>query len=199
MEQNNQLLGQPLYGVVLAGGKSARFGTDKAVVAYHGKAMILYALELLASLTNRVYISSSASEHAKLGFRVITDNSCNTGPIAGLQAALTVSGEHPCLVLPTDLPLLTTTIVERIAQGYQANYDAAIARCNHQPQPLVGIYTSRCLPAIENQIALHDYKLLNLLDLLKVLYIDFFIDENASNPFTNINTASQLETINARR
>ena len=47
----------PVYGLVLAGGKSMRMGTDKGAIAYHGKAQREYAADLLKDLGIETYLS----------------------------------------------------------------------------------------------------------------------------------------------
>ena len=46
-------------GIILAGGKSSRFGSNKALAVLHGKALISYSLEALQPLCDQMIISTS--------------------------------------------------------------------------------------------------------------------------------------------
>ena len=47
----------PLYGLVLAGGRSTRMGQDKSLISYHGKAQREYMADLLGQWCSRTFIS----------------------------------------------------------------------------------------------------------------------------------------------
>ena len=74
-----------VMGAVIAGGKSTRFGSDKAVAAYQGRQLIDHAIASLADQTAEVVICGR--EHD--GLRSIADQPApGMGPLGGIAAAL---------------------------------------------------------------------------------------------------------------
>ena len=74
-----------VMGAVIAGGKSTRFGSDKAVAAYQGRQLIDHAIASLADQTAEVVICGR--EHD--GLRNLTDQPLpGMGPLGGIAAAL---------------------------------------------------------------------------------------------------------------
>ncbi|MCL4693819.1 MAG: NTP transferase domain-containing protein, partial [Candidatus Hydrogenedentes bacterium] len=54
----------PLYGLVLAGGKSTRMGQDKSALRYYDKPQVAHCLEMLGQFCKRVYVSCRADQEA---------------------------------------------------------------------------------------------------------------------------------------
>ena len=99
----------PLYGLVLAGGRSTRMRSDKAALEYSGRSQLERAVELVSPLVERVFVSVRAdqrSEPLRARFEQIIDSGEVEGPIAGIMAAQTRHPAAAWLVLACDLPLL---------------------------------------------------------------------------------------------
>ena len=47
----------PLYGLVLAGGRSSRMQRDKAALTYHGRTQLEWAMELVTPFVERAFVS----------------------------------------------------------------------------------------------------------------------------------------------
>src|ERR1700674_6104871 len=80
----------PLYGLVLAGGRSMRMRRDKAALAYQGRTQLERAMALLTPHVARAFVSVRAeqgSDAVRARFAQITDAHDNIGPLAGLRAA----------------------------------------------------------------------------------------------------------------
>jgi molybdenum cofactor guanylyltransferase len=136
----------PLYGLVLAGGRSRRMGHDKAALTYgEGTTQLERAMRLLTPHVARAFVSvraEQAHEPLRARFPQIRDRQENLGPIAGILAA---QAEHPdgaWLVLACDLPRLDETTLafllrarapQRIATAFRSSYDGL-------PEPLCAIY-----------------------------------------------------------
>ncbi|QDV27608.1 molybdenum cofactor guanylyltransferase [Aureliella helgolandensis] len=77
----------PAY--VLAGGKSSRFGTDKALVAIDGTPQLLRLQQQLLQAGHTVaFVSDRANRYAQLGIESLEDVESEAGPMSGLAAAL---------------------------------------------------------------------------------------------------------------
>ena len=110
----------PLYGLVLAGGRSTRMQRDKATLSYQGRNQLDRAMELLGSCVAQVFVSVRADQRAdptRARYAQIVDNRDGLGPIAGIAAALAFKPEAAWLVLACDLPYLDARIVRFLIQS----------------------------------------------------------------------------------
>jgi molybdenum cofactor guanylyltransferase len=149
----------PLYGLVLAGGRSTRMQRDKAAIEYQpGETQLDAAVKLLAPRVERVFVSVRAEqsgERARAGYAQIVDRGDVEGPIAGISAAL---AEHPqvaWLVLACDLPFLDAATLDQLIAARNSAGDATAFRSSHDglPEPLCAIYEPRARAAIAAHIA----------------------------------------------
>lgn len=99
---------EQLTGVVLAGGQSSRFGSDKAMEKRKGKTFLEHAVEVLCILCTEVIISGSKEEYAILGHRLVKDKYETCGPLGGIHAALCSCHTEYALFLTCDMPLMET-------------------------------------------------------------------------------------------
>src|SRR6266849_386371 len=88
----------PMNGFILAGGRSTRMGSDKALLDWHGRPLLSHMAALLRQATNDVQV---------VGRDPLPDHLPGRGPLSGIATALTISSTESNLILPVDLPLLT--------------------------------------------------------------------------------------------
>src|SRR5204863_9286839 len=80
----------PLYGLVLAGGRSTRMRRDKAALAYQGRTQLERAMALLTAHVSRAFVSGrpeQGGDAVRPRFALIQDAHENIGPVVGLLAA----------------------------------------------------------------------------------------------------------------
>lgn len=96
-------------GIVLAGGRSRRMGTDKALMTFEGTPMIQLAVNRLEPVCQDIWIScrkESASLYQPFG-QLLFDEAEDLGPLGGIYSALTQL-RQPILVTPVDTPRLSS-------------------------------------------------------------------------------------------
>jgi molybdenum cofactor guanylyltransferase len=135
----------PVYALVLAGGRSSRMQTDKAALAYHGRAQLADAMHLVAPLVARAFVSvrsDQTDDPLRGGFAQIVDRRADVGPIAGIMAAQEQYPEVAWLVLACDLPFLTATTLKHLLHARDPACVATAYRSSHDglPEPLCAIY-----------------------------------------------------------
>ncbi len=148
----------PLYGLVLAGGRSTRMQRDKAALEYSGRAQLERALELLSPLLERVFVSvrpDQTRDPLRARFAQIVDSGEVEGPIAGIIAAQSRHPEAAWLVLACDLPLLDRETLEHLLRSRRPQRQATAYRSSHDglPEPLCAIYEPSSGKAIRDYIA----------------------------------------------
>jgi len=104
--------GENVAGVVLAGGISRRFGTDKARAEVAGVRLLDRAIAATAGLAPVWIVAGSPERAATLAplapthVRVVPDDQPGAGPIGGIATALRLAGHGWVAVLAVDLPLV---------------------------------------------------------------------------------------------
>jgi molybdopterin-guanine dinucleotide biosynthesis protein A/molybdopterin converting factor small subunit len=149
----------PLFGLVLAGGRSTRMGRDKATLSYgDGTPQLGRAVALLGKHVARVYVSVRADQGPdplRARFAQIKDMHENIGPIAGLLAAQAHHPDAAWLVLACDLPLLDDASLAYLVSRRDTARAATAYRSSHDglPEPLCAIYEPRSSTALSAWVA----------------------------------------------
>ena len=186
-------------GLVIAGGRSVRFGAEKACALLRGKPLLLWAVERLRSACSVVAVNARpGTEAEKLaetsGLAVLHDAPGDaTGPLAGVRAGLRWAAEIgvPALaVSPCDAPLLPEDLYLRLIAA--AGGAAAMAETDEGPQPLCALWPVSALAALEAALAggAHPpiWRTLDGIGARRVRFAD-------AAAFANVNTRAELERI----
>lgn len=169
-------------GVLLVGGASRRFGSPKALARFHGEVLGERAHRLLDEAFGRVLVVGKAGDGLTLPFDVVDDRSEVRAPIVGLVAALRHAETDVCVVLPTDMPLVSADLLRRLADEVEG-FDAAVP----QSGPLPGAYRKSVLPALEQRVAAGELALYRALEDLSVRVV-----ETDDEELRNVNTPADL-------
>jgi molybdenum cofactor guanylyltransferase len=135
----------PLYGLVLAGGRSTRMQRDKAALAYHGRTQLEWAMDLIAPFVERAFVSvrpDQTQDPVRAKFAQIVDLQDGLGPIAGIMAAQAAHPDVAWLVLACDLPFLDASTLKHLVWAREEDRVATAYRSSHDglPEPLCAIY-----------------------------------------------------------
>ncbi len=163
----------PVY--LLAGGKSTRFGSDKARALVRGEPLLLRVLRSLGGF--RAYVRVVAREvgaYDDLGVETIADIHADRGPLGGLHCALCdliAQRLEWLLLMPCDLLGLEEDWLWALWKARQEG-DRAVAFLGERWEPLCALYHVSALPMVERQIERRDGALWRLLDLLEARSVE---------------------------
>ncbi len=149
----------PLYGLVLAGGRSSRMQRDKAAIEYRrGETQLDAAMALLTPRVARAFISvrpDQREDPARAKYPQIADRGNVQGPIAGISAAFAAHPDAAWLVLACDLPFLDAHTLDALLASRDVTRDATAFKSTHDglPEPLCAIYEPHARAAIEQYLA----------------------------------------------
>ncbi len=148
----------PLSGLVLAGGLSTRFGSDKAAARIEGSSLLERAVRLLSSCLGDVWVSvrpEQSLDPLRSRFRCLPDRHPDRGPAAGLEAAHAQAPERAWLALACDQPGLSAKQIRRLIAQRDTDC-AATAYCHPRsgaPEPLCAIYEPGTLAGLAQTVA----------------------------------------------
>lgn len=135
--------------VVLAGGKSSRFGSDKALASLGGESLLMRCvLGLLRQFPEVIVVSKRPDTYAFIRTLGRTSLACDRyaehNPLAGLEAGLSAAATASCFVCACDMPLIQAPLLAAL-HGRLPGYDAVVPLKGQSPQPLCAFYRRSCL------------------------------------------------------
>ncbi len=180
-----------LTGLILAGGKSTRFGADKAQHAVEGRAMIERVAEVVGAMAEVVLIGvgEAGAGYGVPSARQVVDRYKDAGPLAGLHAGLEAAETPWVLVVACDMPFVTGEVLGALLDARGPDVAAVVARTpDGRRHPLCACYHQNTLPTVEAHLAAGTRAMHRLLDRLKnVCYVDL-----PAGPLRNVNRVSDL-------
>jgi len=143
----------PLYGLVLAGGRSTRMQRDKAGLEYQGRDQLARAVDLLSRHVEQVFVSVRASQQSdplRTRWPLIVDAVPGEGPLAGICSALMAHPDRPWLVVACDLPFLSDQVLAHLVKLRKPQQPATAYRSTHDglPEPLCAIWEPAAAPLL---------------------------------------------------
>ena len=170
-----------LTGVLLLGGASTRFGSPKALARYEGETLAEHAWRLLGDTCDE-RLAFGKAEYA-LPFETLDDGTDVRAPIAGVVAGLRAARHDVVIVIPVDMPLLTSGALQELA-----------ARCldvaHPQTGPLPGAYRRTALPRLQESLARGELSLRRAVSDLEVAVVP--LDDRT---LLNVNEPSDFDRL----
>jgi molybdopterin-guanine dinucleotide biosynthesis protein A len=186
------MLTQKISGIILAGGKSSRMGTDKGFVHYKKKPLIQLALNLIQPYCSEVLISANSTVYAKMGVPVINDIIEDIGPLGGILSCLKQAKFEKSLVIACDMPSIESKIMNSLIEAHPLADLVYLTLPSGKIQSLPLILNRSTIQIIEsqidqNQFALHKF-ILKCARSHKLISQEVTIQDNIKN----INTQNDL-------
>lgn len=181
----------PLPLVIVAGGKSSRMGSDKALLPFGNfKTLTEFQLHRLKPYFPSIHVSSKSKEKFDFDASFIEDSPeySDHSPLVALLSIL----EHfktPVCVLSVDTPFVTPEIFEKLYANFEEGDDAIIATSPCSSHQLCAIYAPSMAEIIRTQLSKNEHKIRLVLDLSRTKQIAFEQDE----PFLNLNHRDEYE------
>jgi molybdenum cofactor guanylyltransferase len=190
-----------LTAFVLAGGKSSRMGTDKALLELAGQTLLQRTLELAREVANDVRIVGTREKFGEFA-RVVEDEYANRGPLGGIHAALASTRSDFNLILAVDLPFLEKKFLQHLlAEARASGAVVTVPRAAGGLQPLCAVYRRDFAALAEQALAAGRNKIDTLYSQTTARIIEE--DELArfafsSAMFDNLNTQEEWERARRR-
>ena len=190
-----------ILSVVLAGGKSKRFGEDKSQAKLAGKLLIDYILSELIDEFNEVLIVTNNSIKHMYSDKItkITDVKQNHGPLGGIFSAMKWVKDNKknyewISTFPTDTPFFKKEHLNKFYKEIDLEKsDLFFMKSKNTRHNIFGLWSIELFQRLELALDKGDRKVEHWANEIGVKTIDFE-HENNKDPFFNINTEKELET-----
>jgi molybdopterin-guanine dinucleotide biosynthesis protein A len=188
-----------ILGVVLAGGKSLRFGEDKSQVKLNNKSLIDHILsQILNEFKELLIVSNNSIEFNKSeNISIISDFKNNLGPLGGVLTAMKWIKDNNkdyqwISTFPTDTPFFKNQILKDFHDKINLkNGKLFFIKSNNTRHNIFGLWSIDLADKLEKDLENGDRKVEDWANKVGVNIIDMQFEKN--DPFFNINTKEDLE------
>src|ERR1700730_17830657 len=145
----------PPTGIILAGGRSQRMGTNKALLPLPGQSsetVLAHIISTLAPLCAEILIvARDQTQFAHVALpdtRLVFDEKPGGGPLMGLYSGLNAMQATTALVVAVDMPFVQPALLAFLLAHHQEN-TLLVPVVGGIPQVLLALYPRSILPQIE--------------------------------------------------
>lgn len=188
-----------LTGAVLAGGRSMRYGRNKALEAFRGKRLIDRAVEDLGTFCAPVLaVTNDLESFRDVRATLVRDIIPHQGPLVGLYTALLFSPNEWLFVKATDMPFLVHDLAAMMSAARDESCDVLVPMRNGRYEPLFALYHHRCIPSIVDAVERGERKLVTFYKKVKVKELaeeEWRTVDPEGLSFKNVNTPGDMEQL----
>jgi molybdopterin-guanine dinucleotide biosynthesis protein A len=189
-----------ITGIVLAGGRSLRMGTDKSILGFNGKPLVQYSIDALKPLCNKVIISSDNFIYGFTGCEVWPDELPDQAAIIGIYSCLKRSETEINIILSCDMPLMSTQMLEYLLINSQNHMITVPLNVDSLIEPMCGIYMKSSVKTLKEFIDKGNFSLNECIMATshRQMKVDSFPNHFPPDIFSNINTPEDFGRIKSR-
>jgi molybdopterin-guanine dinucleotide biosynthesis protein A len=180
-------------GIILAGGRSSRMGTEKGLVSVGGNPMISHVIQTLEKLgVKSIKICANDERYEQFNYPVIKDLVKGKGPIGGIYSALVESTTDKNVILSCDIPNISVDILQYLLENSEDEL-AAISSFEKKTHPLIGVYKLGGLSIIKECLENDQLRLIDMCEKLDASIVEIPGSVGSDRHFFNLNTPEELE------
>lgn len=192
--RNSRVRQLPISGAVLAGGKSSRFKTDKALHLWRDKTLLEHAVAAFEGCVERFVVGG---DYVLEGVTVYPDLEPHAGSLYGLQRALELAHLDRVAVTACDMPNLSSAYWAWLSHLEPCD---VLIPCNASGdlEPLAALYSKDCLPFVNDSLERGNLKMTGWWEAsLNIRVLDWPSVQSrfGNDVFLNANTPADLELI----
>lgn len=190
---NDQIL-----GVILAGGMSRRFGSDKCAALLQGKPLLAWVIERARPQVEMLLVNANTeTARAIPDMECVPDRTPGEGPLAGILVALNEAERRGFAYLASfacDTPFFPSNTVARLKNALLTDRtDFALASCGANAHRVFALWPVACRARLEEAFASGGRSMRSIEHWLTPAWADFPPEGGPEgDPFFNINTPADL-------
>jgi molybdopterin-guanine dinucleotide biosynthesis protein A len=182
-----------ITGIILAGGKSTRMGTDKGLISYKNKTFVEHIISAIQPFVDEIIIISNLNSYDKFELKRYDDLIKNAGPLAGIYTGLHYSHTENNLVVSCDVPLINKKILQKLIAQINNTSEVIQLKSKDKNMPLIAIYKKKCEAIFLEELKQEQRKVQKAIKKCKVNTV--LIDTVLEKYTTNINTKNDLDLL----
>jgi molybdopterin-guanine dinucleotide biosynthesis protein A len=184
--------------VILAGGRSTRFGSDKGLVTWRGRRLVDHVLDRLpAERDGTVLVIREEQDDGNWpGVTTVHDEpDRNEGPLRGVIRGLAACQTELAWIVACDQPLISADLLLALQKSFLPDDHALLPEWKGRLQPLTGLYAVKSGPLLAERENGGEQ---SLIGALKTIGFRVFAEEECSQfdpngaGFLNVNRPEQL-------
>ncbi len=123
--------------VILAGGRSSRFGRDKLAEPVRGRPLLRHAIDAVRPLASEVVVVAApdATPDLPADVRIVHDPVAFEGPLSGARTGIAAATESVVVIVGGDMPDLVAAVLASMI-GALDGFDAVVLEHDGRPRPL---------------------------------------------------------------
>jgi molybdenum cofactor guanylyltransferase len=184
-------------GAVLAGGRSRRMGTDKALIRLGGSTLLERSIRTLRSVVTDVVVAGGdAGRYTSSGVPCLGDAIPEAGPLAGILAALDAARGDAVLVIACDLPFVTSSLMSALLSTDPAS-PIVVATSGDIIQPLCARYAVSLKHDLRAFLTAGNRRVMEFVSAHQHTYLEIGTDHPLYDPFllSNLNSADDIRSV----
>lgn len=192
---------QAAAGIVLAGGRSTRMGSDKASLVLDGRTLLQRTVDALSAVATEIVVVRAAGQRLPAltsgpPLTVVADPVEDEGPLIGIAEGLRATACEVALVVACDMPFLRPELLRMLFDRASAGRRFVVPLYRDRPQPLCSAFRREALEVIDAHIAAGDRKIMAVagdLDADRVSPEQWSVADTDGRSFENVNTPEEFE------
>jgi molybdopterin-guanine dinucleotide biosynthesis protein A len=182
--------------VVLAGGRSSRMGTSKAMLLFDGMPLVTHIVAMLRDrFADVVVVAAPDQQLPAMPATIVRDEVAYQGPVAGIYHGLKAAGNDVAFVTSCDSAFLNPRLIEHLVSSIR-DHDVVVPWWQDRFQPLQAVYRTSVAPLLESQLARGELRPVFLFDKVRTRKVEEdeirrFDPEGTS--FFNMNTPADYD------
>ena len=180
--------------VILAGGKSIRMGSNKALLPYRGGRLIeAIHRQMTEIFTEVILVTNNPEQYEFLPCRKAPDLFTDGGALAGIHSGLRQSSNPAIFVVACDMPFLNNGLIRHLA-GRADKGSVIIPEGPAGLEPLHAVYGRGCLAAIEESLTSGKKRVISFFDHVEIIKVNaeqIATFDPSFTSFSNINTPDE--------
>jgi len=182
-----------ITGIILAGGKSSRMGTDKGFVLFNNKPFIQFSIDALNPLVSKIFIVSDNPDYDVFGLKRVNDLTKNSGPVAGIYSGLEASTTPYNLVLSCDVPLISSQVLQKLINAIDDDTEIIQIESQGKSMPLIALYKKTVARSFKESLNQNEKRLRVAVNTCKVKTVVLEKDDEFTT--LNVNSPNELKVI----
>lgn len=196
--RRKKVLSADVSGVILAGGKSSRYGANKAFVEVDGIPLIERVAGILQSIFEQtVIVTNSPEEYSYLNMPMRRDIIPGLGPLGGIFTGLQMISGKAGFFVACDMPFLNPDLI-RYMVGIKDAFDVVVPKITWKMEALHAMYGTKCTPHIEKLIHSENFQIVRLFKYVSVRYVgedEIMQFDPELKSFFNINRPEEIRNM----